>query len=133
MYNDKIIAVKRTLTTLPNYEKDIKNIISVITNHDFGVNGSYSSIVLLPLFKKNGWGRRSAVGFIELLLDELNSTAENTDIINDDLDNLLTNLLGNCRIEGLFRFFGDPDNSDELIEYIASGKWLDEEFYTGTL
>ena len=83
------------------------------------------------LVSERGWNRK---GIYELtgnvLTRAYNDPAAADHIalppeVIDQLDNYETGLNGDCAAQSIRRFAGEPEDLEELANYVRSGRWLD--------
>lgn len=78
---------------------------------------------------KQNWSRRK----LDVLIYGLVLEIKHNDNYSSDLYDLLTNYIdaleGDVSYRVIIRLNNDPKDDDELITYVRSGKWWDEDFY----
>ena len=85
---------------------------------------------IIELAKREKWSRRKLDSLLEELVQELKHRNDYSDNLFNRLLDFLDCLEGNAREENIIRLNGDPEDLDELVKYVISEKWWEEDFYS---
>ncbi len=95
-----------------------------IKNERFSVSDHFRMLMI-----KNKWGRRSGYAFLQIIAEDYENSVLQNNELKAELMDLENRILGHCASTDIIRFYHDPTDIDELVSYVRSGRWLNEDFY----
>ena len=73
----------------------------------------------------NGWDRNNIYLLVRSV--QMENYENLNEAVLDFLYDIETSIIGDCHINCIFRFPGEPIGDEELLEYVRSRKWMKSE------